>query len=139
MATKAENFIHIRFEHPAAVECKRDILATEMDLLRMNKRLRTYIESRIEELELKADLNRKLRSVKLDLGRLQNLMPGIKIPKLLKETHHEREERPLRNVPVEEVEEKAEKETQRSVEEETKINEIDAELQDIQSKLDALA
>jgi hypothetical protein len=138
MASKAEKVIHIRFEHPAAVECKKDILATEIDLLRMNKRLRTYIDSRMEELEIKADLNRKLRAVKLDLGRLHNLMPGIHIPKLLKKTPSHAE-RPLRKVPVEEVEEKAEKETQRSVEEETKINEIDSELQDIQSKLDALA
>ncbi len=125
--TKSENFIHIKFDYDSAIECKKDILATEIDLLRMNKRLQKYIDSRMQELEIKGELLKKLRSLRMDIGKLQNLMPSIKIPKILRERH---ETKPLKTEkPVKISAEKSEGE---------KINEIDAELQEIQRRLDAL-
>ena len=141
---KPENFIHIRFENSAALDCKRDMLATEIDLVRMNKRLRVYIDSRAKELEIKEQLHKKLRSLKLDLGRLHNVMPGVRIPKLLKGAgapkHNEEE------YEFEELEEKpkAKAETHPKVSElakssEPETDDLDAQLQEIQSQLDALA
>ena len=131
MTTKAENFIHIKFEYFTARQCKRDMLSTEIDLVKMNKRLRVYIESRLKELEIKADLEKKLRALKLDLGRLQNLMPGIKIPKLLKSEKKE--------FKIEEKEKPNLKKPEILSEKSSETDDLDAQLQEIQKQLDALA
>ena len=88
-----ERLIHIKFEHSSALEAKRDILSSEIDLIKISRRLKKYLEYRMEELEIKANMNKKLRSFKLDIGRLQNLLPPVKIPEILKESHKTREEK----------------------------------------------
>lgn len=81
---KSENLIHIKFEYSSALESKRDILASEIDLLKMSQRLKDYKENRMQELGTKLELEKKLKALKLDLGRIQNLLPPIKIPRILK-------------------------------------------------------
>jgi hypothetical protein len=119
---KNENLIHIKFGYDSALESKKDILASEIDLLKISQRLIKYRDYRLQELEIKEKMEKKFRALKLDIGRLHNLLPGIKIPKILKpETKHEK---------ITEVEEP-------KVKEEGK-DEIDTELQQIQQRLNAL-
>ena len=120
-----EKLIHIRFEHDNAVESKRDILSSEIDLLKISQRLKNYRADRLAELELKAKLERKFKALKLDIGRLQNLLPKIKVPKILKAPHKR----------IEEKEEMLEKYTK---EEEEKHEDIESQLQEIQRRLNAL-
>src|SRR4030042_2045630 len=84
---KNEKLIHIMFDYSAAVQSKKDILSTEVDLLKINQKLKRYIEYRMKELEIKDRLERKLRAMKLDLGKVQNLMPVLQIPEILGEAH----------------------------------------------------
>lgn len=130
---KGENLIHIRFEYFAGVQSKKDILSTEMDLLRMNQILKRFKEYRMQELELKFAFERKLRALKLDFGRIQNLLPSPEVPEILEKTHK-----------------KALREKNAGIEietpfipkikiEEPKKDDLDAQLREIQRKLNALA
>ncbi len=129
--TKKENFIHIKFGHENAIETKKDILSTEMDLVRMKKRLTQFSKARINELKLKQELKKNLRSLKTYLTHLHKKLPEVEIPKLLKE-HHQKSNT------MEEVEEEAEKETEFDIKEDTKMNKLDRELEDIQQRLKEL-
>ena len=81
---RSENFIHIKFEYDSALESKKDILASEIDLLKISQRLKNYQKSRLLELDTKTKVEKKLRALKLDMGKLQVLLPKIKIPSILK-------------------------------------------------------
>ncbi len=130
---KGENLIHIKFEYLAGVQSKRDVLSTEMDLLRMNKILNRYKEYRMQELELKLAFERKLRALKLDLGRLQNLLPSPHVPEILEKAHKKavKEKNVGKEIEI--------PETPKIYVEETKKDDLDAQLQEIQRKLNALA
>jgi len=124
-----EKLIHIKFEYDSALDAKRDILASEIDLIKISKRLKKYMEYRMEELILKADMERKFRALKLDIGRLQNLLPPVKIPEIIKNAHK------VKKVEVKEVEEEPEK-LVKEVEEEH--DDLDIQLSEIQKRLSSL-
>lgn len=119
-----ERLIHIKFEYSSALEAKRDILASEIDLLRISKRLKKYLEYRMLELDIKSDLDKKLRALKLDIGRLQNLLPPVKIPGILKSSQKEKK-----------VEEKPEKVVKEVSEPE---DDLEMQLQEIQRRLSSI-
>ncbi len=134
---KGEKIIHIKFEYGAGVQSKRDILSTEMNLLKMNQIIKRFKEYRLDELETKIELERKLRAFKLDIGRLQNLLPQVKIPKILEKAHKKIiEERKAGKVekPMM-VEEIKVKEKRKPAPKDT----IEGELEEIQKRLSALA
>ena len=125
---KSEKLIHIKFGYESAIECKKDILATEIDLLKISQRVQRYREARIQELDIKSKMDRKMRAVKLDIGRLQNLLPEVKIPKILKpekkkEIREELQEKPI----IKEMHEES-----------SEMSSVDSELLEIQRKLNAL-
>jgi len=119
---KSENLIHIKFEYESALDSKKDILASEIDLLKISQRINRYKEARLLELEIKEKIGKKLKVLKMDIGRLQNLLPKIKIPEILKpeEAHEEKK-----------IERKKKKEKSEELS-------VEDELQDIQRKLNAL-
>ena len=118
---KSENLIHIKFEYDSALDCKKDILSSEIDLLRMSQKLENYHDLRDQELDLKIKVEKKIKALKLDIGRLQNLLPKIKIPKILK-PETERKEEPVH----------------REVVKKPKEDKIESELQEIQKRLSSL-
>ena len=61
---KDENLIHIKLDYGEALQSKKDILYTEMDLLRILKIIKKYRELRIQELDLKLEIQKKLRQIK---------------------------------------------------------------------------
>lgn len=79
-----ENLIHIKLEHGEALQLKRDILSTEMGLLKIAKTIKTYGNSRSEELRLKLILYKKIRETKINIGKLQKILPKLKVPEILK-------------------------------------------------------
>lgn len=80
----SENLIHIKLEYGEALQLKRDILSTEMGLLKTAKIIRIYGNSRSEELRLKLILYKKIREVKINIGKLQKILPKLKVPEILK-------------------------------------------------------
>ena len=119
---KSENLIHIKFEYGSALESKKDILASEINLLKISQRLEKYHESRLKELEIKVKVEKKLKALKLDIGRLQNLLPKIKIPGILKPKTKREIKDPVYNKII--------KETEGDI--------IETELQEIQRRLSSL-
>ena len=119
---KSENLIHIKFEYDSALESKKDILASEIDLLKMSQKLENYHKNRGDELDIKIKMEKKLKALKIDIGKLQSLLPKIKIPKILR-PETEREEEP--EVPKERIKK-------------PKEDKIETELQEIQKRLSSL-
>ena len=58
-----ENLIHIRLEYGEAVEAKKDVLASEISLLKILKKIRAYREYKSKEFELKMDLYKKIKDL----------------------------------------------------------------------------
>ena len=139
---KGEKLIHIKFEYSAGVQCKRDLLSTELDMLKINKRIRRYQELRMNELDIKMQIDRKMKAFKLNIGRLQNLMPDLKIPQILEKAHKKiLEERkaghPHKALAVQKKVKVIEKSAPMAVE--STPSGLDAELMEIQNRLRALS
>lgn len=130
---KSERLIHIKFEYDGALEAKRDILASEIDLIRISKRLKKYLEYRDQELSIKIDVDRKLRALKLDIGRLQNLLPPVEIPSILKQAKIKAKRIEKEEIEKEEIPEKVVK----NIEEEN--DDLEMQLQDIQRRLNSIS
>ena len=111
-----EKLIYVKLEYEDAIQSKKNILSLEMDLLKTIQTIKTYHESRTEELQLKIKLHKKIKTLLLEIKRLQKNLPELKIPKILKE--HEIEE----TIPKEKHHD----------------NNIESQLMKIQEKLDSL-
>ena len=87
-----ENLIHVRLGYGEAFQTKRDILSSEMALLKIAKTIRGYGFYRSQELELKLILYKEIKELKMILGKLQKTLPKPKIPSILKEDFGEEAE-----------------------------------------------
>ena len=81
---KNENLIHIKLEHGEAIQSKKDILSSEMNLLKIAKTTREYRFLRLEELKLKLKLHRKIKETITNIKNMQTTLPTLKIPEILK-------------------------------------------------------
>jgi DNA-binding transcriptional MerR regulator len=79
-----ENLIHIKLEYGEALQLKRDMLSTEMGLLKATKIIRNYGYFRSEDLRLKMILYQRIREVRMNIGKLQKILPKLKVPEILK-------------------------------------------------------
>lgn len=84
MKMTGEQLIHLKLVHGEALQLKRDLLSTQMGLLKTARTLRSYGYFRSEELKLKAILYKEIRDVKLNIGKLQKILPKPKIPEILR-------------------------------------------------------
>jgi len=80
-----EDSVHIKLEYNEALESKRDVLSTEMDLLKIVKIIKKYKILRLKELNLKLKAYRRMGEIRANIGRLQKIIPKIKIPEFLKQ------------------------------------------------------
>ena len=119
--------IHIRLEYEEAVASKKDILSSEMNLLRIARELGKYKALRKKELELKLNLSKKIKETRASLNKLHRELPKVELPKILQE--HQAKTEPIAN----KVEKKIEK-----TKEKQKSDDLEIELQDIQDRLDML-
>lgn len=86
---KSTNLIHVKLNYDEAVRSKVDILGTQKNLLEVMKALKRYHMIRIQEMKLKELLYKTLKSLKLNINRLNKSMPAIKIPKIIEHEHKE--------------------------------------------------
>ncbi len=87
-----ENPIHIKLRHEEAIQTKKDILSSQITLLRIAKAIRGYSVYRSGELELKLVLYKKIKELKMNLGKLQKTLPKLKIPDILRKEGQEKTE-----------------------------------------------
>ena len=82
MATN-DSFIHVKLEYDEVVKSKRDILASEMDILNIIKSMNRYIALRDIELDLKTQFYKEIKKIAMGMKMLEATMPHVKIPKIL--------------------------------------------------------
>lgn len=82
---KTESAIHIRLENPEAIQGKRDLLSSEINLLKIFQSIEHFKRLRAEELKKKRLVLKKSGEIKKNLNKLKIILPNLKIPKILKE------------------------------------------------------
>lgn len=122
---KDENLIHIRLTHGEAVNSKRDILSTQMNLIKMLKVMRDFHKLRSEEFRTKAQIHKKLKELDLSVHKLELLLPKIKIPKILQQG-------------TEEVKEEVKEKSVKKKEKDPHEKDLEKQLLEIQEKLKKL-
>ncbi len=81
---KNKSLIHIKFEYEEALRSKRDILYSEMNLLKVSKSIKNYSSFRLEELGIKLKLYKKIKEINSSIKKLQIIFPKVEIPEILK-------------------------------------------------------
>lgn len=76
-----ENLIHVKFEYPEAVDSKKELLKTEMSVLKVVKFMRQYKTLRINELKSKRSLSSKIRKTITDIKKIQRILPKADVRK----------------------------------------------------------
>lgn len=76
--------LHIRLNTEEAINSKRDILYTEINLLNIIKKLQDYKKLRILELKSKAVLKTEVKTLLSQIKNLKNLLPKARIPEMQK-------------------------------------------------------
>ena len=97
-----ENLIHVRLGYGEAFQAKRDVLSSEMALLKIARTIRGYGFYRTQELELKLILYKEIKELKMILRKLEKTLPRSKIPGILQEEFGEKTEYKAKKIrPVE--------------------------------------
>ena len=86
---KNESLIHVKLEHGEAIQSKKDILSSEMNLLRILQIIKKYHWLRSEELQLKLKLNKKAKGLVVNIKKLQKILPELQLPNILQKEHNE--------------------------------------------------
>src|SRR3989344_1928703 len=73
--------LHIKLEPEETLSSKKNLLATEINLLNSIKHLQNYKKHVLEELRSKTLLKSSLREIALDILELNKILPQIKEPK----------------------------------------------------------
>ncbi len=115
--------IHIKLEYPEALQAKKDVLGSELGLLRIAKAIKKHQVLRSDELKTKLRLHRKIRELKTSITKLQQVLPKVKITEILEEKEDKEEE---------EDEKKAIK---KKVKERSHDISLEVQLQEIQERL----
>ena len=126
----ATSTVHIKLEHPEAIEIKRDVLNSEMDLIKIIRIIRKYKILRMRELRLKEKLRKNMSTSVTNIKKLQIMLPKGRIPKI---DHGEEEEKDV----LKKVKTYTPKD-QKAEQDKKRFDSLEMELSDIQSKLRAL-
>ena len=122
---KEENLIHIKLEYIEAVQSKKDILGTQRDLIEVLKTLKRYHIIRIQEMKMKELLLKKMKELKVNLNKMNQVFPKIKLPSIIDHDSDSETKETIKKI----------KEIQGK---DLKQNDLERELSDIQRKLKEL-
>jgi len=117
---KNENLIHVKLEYGEALQSKRDVLSSEMNLLRIAKTIKNYHILRAEELKTKSKLHRRLRETITNVKKAQITLPKLKNLEILKKGEEIKEPKKVQ------------------VKEKKYDDYLESELQEIQEKLKSI-
>lgn len=79
---KKDNLIHVKLDYEEALDSRQKILAVEMDLLNLIKRMRAFKELRTTEMKLKLQLAKKLKEASLDITKINHSLPEVEVPEV---------------------------------------------------------
>ena len=79
-----DSFIHVKLEYDEAKQSKRDLLASEMDMLNIIRAMEKYAAIRNIEMQLKSKFYREIKKIAMEVKLLEVNMPQIKMPKPIK-------------------------------------------------------
>lgn len=89
---KKETLIHVKFEYEEALQGKREILSSEVNLLKIAKAIEKYRSLRNEELKTKLKLYKKLKDLNSSINKTKTTLPKLKIPEILQKNKEEKTE-----------------------------------------------
>ncbi len=115
---KEENPVYVKLEYEEALQSKKDILASQVGLLKIMRLIRRYKLLRLEELRMKAKIYRKIKELVLNIKKIKTTLPTIKIPQLKKDKEEEEFEKKIKDISGSNYDDS-----------------LEIQLQDIQSKL----
>jgi DNA-binding HxlR family transcriptional regulator len=87
-----DSFIHVKLEYNEAKQSKRDLLASEADIINIIQSMNKYAAIREIELNLKSKFYREIKKIAMEVKLLEANLPQIRAPKLI--TRHT-EEKPV--------------------------------------------
>ncbi len=125
---KEQSVVHIMVDYEDAISTKRNLLSSEVNFLRIIQRIKRYKLLRGEELNNRIRIQNKMRDLKLDINKMNNLFPKVKLPEILKKKEEEENQKILKKEEkvVEKVKDKKEKHEEDSIE--TQLREIQEKL-----------
>jgi hypothetical protein len=80
------NAIHLKLEYSEAISNRKEVLSAEINTLQLVTTIRAYHKLRAAELNKKMEIQKKLKTITVNINKLNKLLPILKIPKILKKT-----------------------------------------------------
>jgi hypothetical protein len=75
---KKIDFVHVKVGYNEALESKKELLASQINLIRMIRIIKRYNSLRVEELKVKSKVKRRLGIIKAYITRIEKALPKIK-------------------------------------------------------------
>lgn len=139
MSSKTDNLVHIQFGYDSALETKRDIISSELNLVRMSKIINKYKDLRTEEFKIKEMISRRLKVLKIDFGALQNLLPHTRAPAIIEELQREHNPYAIEEMPEEETEVETSITKEKKEEKLPEEDSLESQLAEIQKRLASIS
>lgn len=76
---RENSLIHVKFEYQEAVESKKDLLFSEINLIKTASSIKRFGLMRTEELKIKNKMAGRIKELKLNIVKLQQTLPQIKV------------------------------------------------------------
>ncbi len=114
---KEQTLVHVKIEFEEAVQAKKDLLSSQSGFIMILKTLKRYCLLRKEEINRRLKMQNKIKDLKMNMTRLNNSMPKVKIPEIMKNIHEKPGEKP------------------RDLLKEKRDQDLEAQLMDIQERL----
>lgn len=86
---KNENLIYVKLDYQEAIQSKKDVLLSEMGILKISKIIKRHHFFRLKESNLKLKLSKRIKEINMNIRKLQANLPKIKIPEILKKDSEE--------------------------------------------------
>lgn len=78
-----ESLIHVKLEYNEAKQSKRDLLASEADIINIIQSMNKYLAIREIELGLKSKFYREIKKIAMEVKLLESNLPQIRAPRLI--------------------------------------------------------
>lgn len=86
---KPENPIYVKFELQEALNSKKDLISSEIILLKISQAMSNYNLYRQKELSNKLKILKKIQELKEDIDTIQKNMPKPKVPRAIEKEEGE--------------------------------------------------
>ncbi len=113
-----ESPVYLKLRYDESVESKKELLSSELSLLKMMKIIKRYNDLKLEEIEMKAQMYKAIRELDASVKKTKSVFPFLKIPERAKREELVKIETPIKR--------------------ETFDDDIESQLRNIQEKLKSI-